>query len=106
MALMSLSDRYEVELLTASVIDPNAVPMRLWPCLRNSAMSSFDQVPRPVRWSPRRLGAYQASSCAPARYFGLLSSSDFSWIPMPRGVWQGPQRAGARTKKAARIHSG
>jgi len=29
MALLSLSDKYDVELLTASVIDPNAVPMRL-----------------------------------------------------------------------------
>jgi hypothetical protein len=47
MESISRSDKYDVELLTASVIDPNAVPMRLWPCLRNPAMSSFDQVLRP-----------------------------------------------------------
>jgi hypothetical protein len=44
MASISRSDKYDVELLRAAVIDPNAVPMRLWPWLRNPAMSSFVQV--------------------------------------------------------------
>jgi len=34
--------------------------------LRNSTMSAIDQVPIPVRRSPRRLGAYQAPSLRPA----------------------------------------
>ena len=39
---LRLSERYGVELLTTSIIEPKAVPSRLWPVFRNSTRSACD----------------------------------------------------------------
>src|SRR5262249_40401199 len=67
-ALRSLSDMADEACITSSAIGPTAAPIRLWPDLRNSATSSTDQRPKPVRSSLVMSGANQ-TDCRPP---GLL----------------------------------
>ncbi|MNC47050.1 hypothetical protein D3C75_960940 [compost metagenome] len=97
MAARSSSLMNCVELLNASVIEPNTTACRLRPVLRNCAISASLQRPSPVLGSARRLGAYQPSSRAPARNGLPLSSRAFSLKARPRGVWQLPQWPGPWT---------
>ena len=69
MAVMSSSERYCRLCSTTSLMPPKTTDLSLRPVLRNSASSASLQVPRPSRFSPRRLEATQPSIGAllPAR---------------------------------------
>lgn len=60
---------------TTSVIPPNAAVCRLRPVFRKRTISCSDQVPRPVRGSPRRLVGTQPSIAAPPARKSLPSAS-------------------------------